>query len=100
MEMETSQFLQERGERIRLLREKQERELEQFDEESAHFGFRLVTFYSVTIKCLVIFINISIINSSALAISEASTLEQDSLSGSMLSLARSNSTNSFHDGNL
>jgi thousand and one amino acid protein kinase len=40
MEMETSQFLQERGERIRLLREKQERELEQFDEESAHFGFR------------------------------------------------------------
>lgn len=37
---------------------------------------------------------------SALAIAEASTLEQDSLSGSMLSLARSNSTNSFHDGNL
>jgi len=42
MEMETKQFLQERGERIRLLREKQERELEQFDEESARLGFRLV----------------------------------------------------------
>uniref|UniRef100_A0A2S2PG29 non-specific serine/threonine protein kinase n=2 Tax=Aphidini TaxID=33387 RepID=A0A2S2PG29_SCHGA len=76
MEMETKQFLQERGERIRLLREKQERELEQFDEESARLGF------------------------SALAIAEASSLEQDSLSGSVLSLARSNSTNSFHDGNL
>lgn len=38
--METKQFLQERGERIRLLREKQERELEQFDEESARLGFR------------------------------------------------------------
>jgi len=37
---------------------------------------------------------------SALAIAEASGLEQDSLSGSVLSLARSNSTNSFHDGNL
>jgi len=42
MEMETKQFLQERGERVRLLREKQERELEQFDEESARLGFRLV----------------------------------------------------------
>jgi len=43
METETAQFLQERGERIRLLRERQERELEQFDEESARLGFRLVT---------------------------------------------------------
>lgn len=42
MEMETKQFLQERGERIRLLREKQEKELEQFDEESARLGFRLL----------------------------------------------------------
>lgn len=43
--METAQFLQERGERIRLLREKQERELYQFDEESACLGFRLVTYF-------------------------------------------------------
>jgi len=76
MEMETAQFLQERGERIRLLREKEERELLQFDEESIRLGF------------------------SALSIVEASNLEQDGLSGSMLSLARSNSTNSFHGGNL
>lgn len=45
MEMETAQFLQERGERIRLLREKEERELEQFDEESARLGFRLVIYF-------------------------------------------------------
>jgi len=45
MEMETKQFLQERGERVRLLREKQERELEQFDEESARLGFRLVSIF-------------------------------------------------------
>jgi len=42
MEMETKQFLQERGERIRLLREKEERELLQFDEESVRLGFRWV----------------------------------------------------------
>lgn len=76
MEMETAQFLQERGERIRLLREKEERELLQFDEESVRLGF------------------------SALSVVESSNLEQDSLSGSVLSLAHSNSTNSFHDGNL
>lgn len=44
MEMETAQFLQERGERIRLLREKQERELLQFDEESVRLGFRFVLY--------------------------------------------------------
>lgn len=44
MEMETSQFLQERGERIRLLHEKHEREFEQFDEESIRLGFRFVIF--------------------------------------------------------
>jgi len=40
MELETQQFLQERSERIRLLHERQDRELEQFDEESARLGFR------------------------------------------------------------
>jgi hypothetical protein len=44
MELETQQFLQERSERIRLLHERQDRELEQFDEESARLGFRLVPF--------------------------------------------------------
>lgn len=69
METETQQFLQERSERIRLLHERQDRELEQFDEESARLGF------------------------SALAIAEAPKEcypDDDSLSGSMLSLALSN----------
>lgn len=46
MEMETAQFLQEHNERIRLLHEKQARELNHFDEESARLGFRFV-FYSI-----------------------------------------------------
>ncbi|KAK7605013.1 hypothetical protein V9T40_006199 [Parthenolecanium corni] len=79
MDAETQQFLQERAERIRLLHERQERELEQFDEESARLGF------------------------SAMAIAEASKEpypDEDSLSGSVLSLAHSNSSCSFPDGNL
>ncbi|XP_059090502.1 serine/threonine-protein kinase Tao-like [Tigriopus californicus] len=39
MEEETQQFLQERGERIRLLHERQAREVEQFDDESTRLGF-------------------------------------------------------------
>jgi len=39
MEEESSQFLQERGERIRLLHDRQAREVEQFDEESTRLGF-------------------------------------------------------------
>jgi len=42
MELETQEFLRERSERIRLLHERQERELQQFDEESARIGFRYV----------------------------------------------------------
>ena len=42
MEEESSQFLQERGERIRLLHDRQAREVDQFDEESARLGFRFV----------------------------------------------------------
>lgn len=40
METELQQFNQERSERVRLLREKQERQLDQFDVESASMGFR------------------------------------------------------------
>lgn len=40
MSSETQRFLEERSERIRLLHEKQDRELEEFDEESARLGFR------------------------------------------------------------
>ncbi|KAL0266580.1 UNVERIFIED_CONTAM: hypothetical protein PYX00_009082 [Menopon gallinae] len=73
MDQETQQFSQERSERIRLLHEKQNMELEQFDEESARLGF------------------------SALAISEACKefCDDDSFSGSMLSLTHSNSSTSF-----
>jgi len=39
MEEESAQFLQERSERIRLLHERQTREVEQFDEESTRLGF-------------------------------------------------------------
>lgn len=40
METELQQFSQERSERIRLLREKQDRQLEAFDVESVNMGFR------------------------------------------------------------
>ena len=40
MDEETQQFLQERSERIRLLHERQGREIEQFDDESTRLGFR------------------------------------------------------------
>merc|ERR1712066_225268 len=39
MDEETQQFLQERSERIRLLHERQAREIEQFDDESTRLGF-------------------------------------------------------------
>lgn len=56
MEMETTQFLQERGERVRILHEKQENELDQFDEESARLGFRLVVYFQNN-KHFLVFIN-------------------------------------------
>ena len=46
MEEESSQFRQERQERIRLLHERQAREVDQFDEESTRLGFRLNIFLS------------------------------------------------------
>ncbi|KAF2882457.1 hypothetical protein ILUMI_23682 [Ignelater luminosus] len=80
MSSETQRFLEERSERIRLLHERQERELEEFDEESARLGF------------------------SVLAIAEATREnyhdDDRSLSGSMLSLAHSNSSTSFPPGSL
>lgn len=80
MEDERQQFQDERNERKRLLLEKQAQEIEGFDLESTHMGFN------------------------ALAIADASTepfqpfLETDdsaSVSGSLLSLAPSNSATSF-----
>ncbi|GBP27002.1 hypothetical protein EVAR_11235_1 [Eumeta japonica] len=80
MESECAQFVAERAERTRALLERQERERDQFDNESARLGF------------------------SAMAIAEASKEgygdEEQSLSGSMLSLAHSNSSASFPAGSL
>ncbi|CAB3220438.1 unnamed protein product [Arctia plantaginis] len=80
MESECAQFVAERAERTRLLHERHERELEHFDIESARLGF------------------------SAMAIAEGSRdgygEEEQSLSGSMLSLAHSNSSASFAAGSL
>ncbi|XP_059051432.1 serine/threonine-protein kinase Tao [Achroia grisella] len=80
MESESAQFLAERAERTRDLHERHERNLAQFDGESTRLGF------------------------SALAIAEGSREgygdEEQSLSGSMLSLAHSNSSASFPAGSL
>ncbi|XP_050353190.1 serine/threonine-protein kinase Tao isoform X1 [Nymphalis io] len=80
MESECAQFVAERAERTRMLHERHERELEHFDNESARLGF------------------------SAMAIAEGSREgygeEEQSLSGSMLSLAHSNSSASFPAGSL
>jgi len=40
MVAENERFIEERGERIRILHEKQERELQEFDDESVRLGFR------------------------------------------------------------
>ncbi|CAG5044190.1 unnamed protein product [Parnassius apollo] len=80
MESECAQFMAERAERTRLMHERHEQELAQFDNESARLGF------------------------SAMAIAEGSREgygeEEQSLSGSMLSLAHSNSSASFPAGSL
>ncbi|XP_047032564.1 serine/threonine-protein kinase Tao isoform X2 [Helicoverpa zea] len=80
MESECAQFVAERAERTRLLHERHERDLDHFDSESARLGF------------------------SAMAIAEGSREgygeEEQSLSGSMLSLAHSNSSASFAAGSL
>ena len=47
MEEESSQFRQERQERVRLLHERQAREVDQFDEESTRLGFRCGVEWSV-----------------------------------------------------
>ncbi|UYV81299.1 TAOK1 [Cordylochernes scorpioides] len=74
MDLERHQFTEERTERQRLLQDRQAREIHSFDEESARMGFN------------------------ALAIAEASQeppFSEDDISGSLLSLAHSNSTSSF-----
>lgn len=74
MEMEKQQFQDEKNERQRLLNEKLSHELQDFDEESTRLGFN------------------------SLVIAEAScesSIDENSVTGSMLSLAHSNSASSF-----
>lgn len=52
METELQQFSQERSERVRLLREKHERQLESFDIESASMGFRWDTPYLISLNLI------------------------------------------------
>lgn len=101
METELQQFNQERSERIRILREKHDRVLEQFDVESANMGFRCGLSPIIQFSSVIQFLSLMC---SALALQEASQEtypeEEGSLSGSMLSLAHSNSSTSFPAGSL
>lgn len=76
MDLEKQQFQEERAERQRLLSERQQREIEAFDAESAHMGFNPA--------------EIAEASRESLAASDV-----DSLAGSTLSLAHSNSASSF-----
>ncbi|XP_037950838.1 serine/threonine-protein kinase Tao isoform X2 [Teleopsis dalmanni] len=80
MEAELQQFNQERAERLRMKHEKHAKELEAFDEESAALGFSELSLNEVS--------------------RETYPDEEGSLSGSMISLAHSNSSTSFPAGSL
>lgn len=76
MELEKQQFQEEKAERQRQLCERQSREIEAFDEESAHMGFNPVEIAEASRESL-------------------GSSDADSLAGSTLSLAHSNSASSF-----
>lgn len=105
MDDELQQFNHERAERIRMLHIKHEKEIETFDSESARMGFRYFFFIYGTSRFVTKKnINKLTIYFSALALAEASKEtypdEEGSLSGSMISLAHSNSSTSFPAGSL
>ncbi|KAL1501772.1 hypothetical protein ABEB36_007037 [Hypothenemus hampei] len=84
MSAENQRFIEERSERIRILHDKQEKELEDFDNESVRQGFSSLAIAEM-LKC-------------DFSLGEMSRVDFDgetSLSGSMLSLAHSNSSTSF-----
>ncbi|XP_016976935.1 serine/threonine-protein kinase Tao isoform X1 [Drosophila rhopaloa] len=80
MDAELQQFNQERLERLHMKREKHTKELEAFDNESIALGFSTLSLVEVS--------------------REAYADEEGSLSGSMISLAHSNSSTSFPAGSL
>ncbi len=73
MELEKHRFQEERNERQRLLTERQAQEIQTFDEETARLG----------------------LNSLAIVEASESLRDDSSVTGSMLSLAHSNSASSF-----
>lgn len=103
MEQELQQFNAERTERIRLLREKHDKQLETFDQESTRMGFRYINILKNSQSLTLLKVS-ALSLFSALALAEASKEtypdEEGSLSGSMLSLAHSNSSTSFPAGSL
>ncbi|CAG9834637.1 unnamed protein product [Diabrotica balteata] len=82
MTAENQRFVDERGERIRILHEKQEKELEEFDEDSVKLGFSALMIAEMSLQ----------INDMS---RDSYDVDDASLSGSMLSLAHSNSSTSF-----
>ncbi|CAG9857741.1 unnamed protein product [Phyllotreta striolata] len=81
MSAENTRFIEERSERIRILHDKQEKELEEFDDESVTLGFSALAIAEMSLG----------LND----LSRNSYDDDGSLSGSMLSLAHSNSSASF-----
>ena len=75
MELEKQQFQDERNERQRLLLERQAHETETFDMESTRQGFNALAIAEASIECM--------------------GEDEASVSGSLLSLAHSNSATSF-----
>lgn len=84
MEIERQKFQDERNERKRLLLERQSTEIENFDIESTQMGFNALAIADASTEA---FASNSFLN-------ESST-DTDSVRGSLLSLAHSNSANSF-----
>lgn len=76
MEMEKQQFREERNERQQLLVDRQNHEVQTFDQESVRLGLNALTLNQD---------NYDLVAGD----------QQDSVSGSMLSLAHSNSASSF-----
>lgn len=101
MDAELQQFNLERAERLRMKHEKHAKELEAFDNESIALGFRYETKYT---QYIYIYIYLNIGYFSTLSLTEVSREtypdEEGSLSGSMISLAHSNSSTSFPAGSL
>lgn len=84
MEIERQKFQDERNERKRLLLERQSNEIENFDIESTQMGFNALAIADASTEA---FASNNFLNDNS--------TDNDSVRGSLLSLAHSNSANSF-----